>query len=517
MHILYFDLLKMENVKITIRNYRSIPFNNPVSYDMGEGITFILGVNNIGKSNLIKIFHELKYSFQAAIDGGVPSFTFNSIGNTVLYSSVKNQRSEETKIEMKLEFGAGNSIQLEINPNDTNNLDIPSYNHRATVSGEPVDARLQDFYHLFANTMYVGSFRTPTFQTSGSYYDIEIGNAFIIVWDAWATGTSVSSRTKIRTLKNELKELFGFNHFDIYPNHSNTNFIVETDDGSFNLDELGGGISHFILVLANALIKEPAFILIDEPENGLHPKMQETFVRILASKAKYGLVATSHSIGLARSVGADKIYSLSKNESGKLLLSRYGENYKPSITNAINELGYSQFVELGGNNILLVEGVTDIKCFKEILRKYGIEQHFIIMDLGGSSLISEDRHEELSDVRRLNAKSYNIIFDSEITEEGETLKKKFQDFKNMCEGLNFNVFVTEFHSTDNYITQAAIDKELGNNYTALGKYENLNNRPKENKWGKSLNWRMFREMDKSDFEGTDLDEFISQTLVPLTE
>ena len=56
MHILYFDLLKMENVKITIRNYRSIPFNNPVSYDMGEGITFILGVNNIGKSNLIKNF-----------------------------------------------------------------------------------------------------------------------------------------------------------------------------------------------------------------------------------------------------------------------------------------------------------------------------------------------------------------------------------------------------------------------------------------------------------------------------
>lgn len=75
--------------------------------------------------------------------------------------------------------------------------------------------------------------------------------------------------------------------------------------------------------------------------------MQEIFIRTLASKAKYGLVATSHSIGLARSVGADKIYSLSKKPDGKLNLSRFGDAYTPSVTNAINELGYSQFVELG--------------------------------------------------------------------------------------------------------------------------------------------------------------------------
>lgn len=58
--------------------------------------------------------------------------------------------------------------------------------------------------------------------------------------------------------------------------------------------------------------------------------MQEIFIRTLASKAKkYGLVATSHSIGLARSVGADKIYSLSKKPDGKLNLSIDSETLIP--------------------------------------------------------------------------------------------------------------------------------------------------------------------------------------------
>lgn len=87
----------------------------------------------------------------------------------------------------------------------------------------------------------------------------------------------------------------------------------------------------------------------------------------------------------------------------------------------------------------------------------------------------------------------------------------------MCENLGFNVFPTEVHSTDNYITKAAIDKVDGGGYTALGKYESLTSRPKENKWGKSLNWRMFREMERKDFEGTKLDQFITEVLVPLTK
>ena len=399
-------------------------------------------------------------------------------------------------------------------------LENPSFKFRFNAEnkvGKTVqDREYEGLFQIFRKSMYVGSFRTPLWLSSPPYFDISVGESFIQNWDSWATGTSLANRTKIRDLKKELKELFQFNHFDITVTQDKKNFIIETDDGSFYLNELGGGIGHFILVLGNALIKQPGFILIDEPENALHPKLQEKFIRTLASKAKYGLIATTHSIGLARSTG-DKIYSLTKNNEGRIKLSDFGENYNSSISNNISELGFSQFMELGGNNVLLVEGRTDIKCFKEILRKYNIEHHFIIMDLGGAGFINGKSLEELAELKRLNAKSYNVIFDSEFDSEDAVLKEDFSAFKENCESLDFNVFPTDFHSTENYLTQRVIDLEIGSGYTALERYENFSDRPSENKWGKTLNWKMFREMTIEEFAGSELDSFIRNKLIPLTE
>lgn len=489
----------------------------PITLELKEGITFILGVNNIGKSNLLKFFYE----FRSVMQGEGAFVGHNSTANipdSKLYSALKNQKSTGESILIKIETD-NQILNFTITP-ISSSLESGQYrflhgeiNNKTGKIFERGDYKM--FFELFKNSMYVGSFRTPSFISNAPYFDISIGQSFINDWDNWANGNDLGKRNKIRTLKNELKELFEFDFFEIAVTQDKKNLIVETDDGTFNLDELGGGIGHFILVLGNALIKEPSFILIDEPENALHPKLQEVFIRTLASKAKYGVIATSHSIGLARST-ADKIYSLTKNSEGTLKLVDFGESYTPSVMSNINELGFSQFVELGGSNILLVEGRTDIKCFKEILRKYNIEHHFIVMDLGGANMINEKSHEELDELKRLNAKSYNVIFDSEIESEGQSLKTDFAKFKAMCEDLGFKVFPTEVHSTDNYITQAAIDSTTNSGYTKLEKHESLKSRTPDNKWGKSLNWKMFREMAKEDFEGTELDSFIKDVLIPLT-
>ena len=38
------------------------------------------------------------------------------------------------------------------------------------------------------------------------------------------------------------------------------------------------------------------------------------------------------------------------------------------------------------------------ELIKEILKKYKIEHHFILMDLGGSNLINEESYEELEEL-----------------------------------------------------------------------------------------------------------------------
>ena len=109
-----------------------------------------------------------------------------------------------------------------------------------------------------------------------------------------------------------------------------------------------------------------------------------------------------------------------------------------------------------------------------------------------------------------------MIFDSEFESEGAALKAEFKAFVTNCEDLNFNIFPTDYHSMENYTTQRVIKMELGLDYVALSKYENFSSRPKENKWGKTLNWKMFMEMTISELDGSALEAIIKNTLVPLT-
>lgn len=499
-------------LKIEIKNYRSFPIDNPIELEIEEGITFILGPNNIGKSNILRLFYELRNLInlenirsdrETAVTIGHSRFDqliHQKSGVDKIHLKVQNE-----EIVTKLQIDSLNPSQFRIKEITTDDRQILDKSRLGLVT------------NLFSNSLYIGSFRTPTFESSSVYFDIKIGTQFITEWNNWSNGPTITKRNAIRELIKELKELFGFNELEISVATDKKNLIITTENGSFLLNELGGGIGNIILVLGNAVIYEPDFILIDEPENGLHPKMQQVFISALASKAKIGLIATSHSIGLARST-ADKIYSLVKNpETKKTKLLPYGTNYTPSISNTISEMSYSQFVELGGNHILIVEGRTDIKSFREILRNYGIEHHYIILDLGGSNMINTDSKEELEEIKRLNAQSYTLIFDSEISQNGEALKPTFNAFKEMCEELGFEVFATDRYSTDNYISQEAIVKILGEGYPVLGKYENLESDERKGngtKWSKKFNWKMFREMNRSDFADTGLDDFINSKMIP---
>ena len=365
------------------------------------------------------------------------------------------------------------------------------------------------------SSLYVGSFRAATFQTSAKHYDISIGNQFVQEWDSWANGTDVAKRRSTEELRKELQNLFGYEHLTIQVPQQKDCLILNTDDGSFRLDELGVGISHFIVVLINALILSPGFILIDEPETGLHPRLQETFVRTLASKARLGTIASSHSVGLARSV-ADRIYTLTREPSGRHSLVPFGQHQKTTLSQSIAEMGYSQFVELGGNNLLLVEGRTDVKAFRELLRLYGIESKFIIWSFGGGEFITADSSkicDELAELKRLNPRSISVICDSERGSSGAALSTSRQCFVDTCTRvLGFNVFVTDLRATENYVTADALKKVFGNRYKPLGPFEKFGSC--SDAWDKNKNWLLFREMTTKSLESTQLHRFILDTLTP---
>jgi predicted ATPase len=515
-----------EPLKLKLSNYRSISAEAPLTIPIERGVTFVVGINNVGKSNILRAFFELRPAFKFVFEeiqhpgrhgGQEPRIQLPRLPADSLF----HQKSKHLATELVIANTRAN-VDLSLSAPEAESLHSDHYKigwrSHAPASDKALQTAAADLVGSLMDTMYVGPLRTPLPSVSGQIRDIHIGVQFIQNFNEWANGDIVERRRKTAELIRELQAIFGYKRFNLTVGKDSSTLMVENDDGTFRLDELGDGIGHFILVLASAMMKSPSLILIDEPELGLHPKMQEAFVRHLAAKAKFGVLATSHSIGLARST-ADKILSLSKNDDGSLSLNPFGQHTTSTLSQSLHELGFSQIVELGATHLLLVEGQTDIKAFREILRHFGIEQHFMIWHLGGAPMLTAERSryaDELNDLLRMQFHSVTVIFDSERSSAAAPANPAFNEFMECCRGLGFHAFQTDYHSTENYVTQAALDKVFPGK-KALLPYLNRNKATDESKWPKSSNWLLFREMSNADFIKTELGQFIETVLVPAVE
>lgn len=500
----------MALLSLTLKNYRPFALDAPMVLDLSEGITFLLGVNNVGKSALLRSFFELRSVMNPGhLESGIGRDAQYNVDLPKPFRHLVHRETPDQPIFVEVVSG-GDGWRIEIRPQGGN-----SENSLCSVKMQPIGQATSQVVELvdayFGRSMYVGPFRTSAAQVSAALYDVNVGNQFVQTWDAWANSERIDSSEQVRLLVSELRQLFGFSEFAVSVSQQKDQLYITTEDGRFSLSELGDGIAHYIIVLGNAMTRRPGMIFIDEPETGLHPRMQETFVRALATKSKFGLAATSHSIALARSV-ADVVLTVTRDSRGRRRCVPYGEHRSETLIQSVSELSYSQYAELGGNHLLLVEGRTDIKSFREILRKFDLDQHFIIWSLNGSDWLKSPREkiiDELAELKRLHPISTSVVFDSERTSEQAILDPALRQFHETCIDLGFEVFPTDRHSTENYITQAALDHVLSG-FTALEPFEAFG--AAKRKWDKNKNWLLFRCMTKQDFDGTGLGRFVSETL-----
>jgi hypothetical protein len=202
----------MDEFEITLKNYRAFSQQAPITFQVSGGITFLLGVNNVGKSALLRAFFELKsfimsglfihaYKQKASvrIESGLPS-TFDRI---------VHRGAPSGPIEVRFaQNGSGwNMMILPIRPPD-----VHSTNCVAIVEaiGDPSDKFAELLQAVFKESLYVGSFRSTAVETTGALFDTQIGKSFVMQWDAWANGLRVDHNTQTEQLEEELRVLFGF-------------------------------------------------------------------------------------------------------------------------------------------------------------------------------------------------------------------------------------------------------------------------------------------------------------------
>jgi hypothetical protein len=353
------------------------------------------------------------------------------------------------------------------------------------------------FCESLGRGIYIGPFRNAINQGSANYYDISVGDAFIKTWNSWKSGNLKTQNLAINRVTEDIRHIFELGSLEISASSDNTTLHLSVDGRPYKLNELGAGIAQFIIVLGNVMIVQPQYVFIDEPELNLHPALQIDFLTTIASYAKRGVVFATHSLGLARSV-AERIYTFQR-KTGVVSVTPFEQT--PNYPEFLGEMSFSGFKDLGGDRILLVEGVHDVKTAHQFLRQIRKDHKVVVLPLGGDQLARGGVELELAELKRLS-KNIFVLVDSERDAATSPPAPKRLAFERVCRKLGFDICVTERRAIENYLSDRAVKIVKGSKYSGLKPYEKLADSPLG--WDKGEGWRIAREMESSELRGTDI-------------
>ena len=98
--------------------------------------------------------------------------------------------------------------------------------------------------------------------------------------------------------------------------------------------------------------------------------------------------------------------------------------------------------------------------------------------------------------------------DSERNSEADTLGSVRLAFKEACDKLGIPCHVLERRAIDNYLTDRAVRRVLGESYRGLSPFERLGDVTPH--WPKGQNARIAAYMEAAEVESTDLGAFLSE-------
>ncbi len=521
-------------VDLTIKNYRCFADPHPARVALRPGFTAFVGVNNSGKSSLLKFFYELRGLLQVlvppghllnAVRGQVQSFSVSAATPdiTQLFSKT-NGRPLEIVFSVRSPYlQGGNVVDVHLGVTvlrDSNNFTATIRVGGETLAGEQVQFSGGNLHYRgnaviefqeipqtigsMARALYIGPFRNViNIGGNEDYFDIRIGQSFVEEWKVHKSGPQRQQNEAAYRLTRDIQRLFGFETLEINPSPDSRTLQLIINGKSFGLNEVGGGVSQFVVVLANASFRRPTYVLIDEPELNLHPSLQIDFLTTLGSYASEGVIFATHNIGLGRAV-AERLYAFKRVGEFETEVRPY--ETIPRLSEFLGELSFAGYQEMGFEKILLVEGPSDVKTIQQILRMHGKEHQIVLLPLGGGTLINAGSEPQLHEIKRIS-NNLAAIIDSELRDRGAVLSGDRQGFVEACTRAGVKCHVLERRAIENYLSDRAVKALKGDKYRALRPFERLGDVSPA--WGKEENWRIAREMSRDELDGTDLGAFVA--------
>lgn len=527
---------------LTLRNYRAID-GSGITIPLGSSFVALVGPNNSGKSSVLRALFELRAALMTLSIVALDEFSdaFQPQGGSRLpvalpagervhpsWSDTANPRLEIqfarrigdpyslTKLTVivssshrcRLEFEkADGTVVTELSGGMTNLHDAGRY---LTVLRAPwgetwVDWPLiQSDLVWLSNLMYVGAFRNVVNSGGGELFDVSVGSAFISRFDEMKTGSDPLANEAILALSRRIAEVFELNSFDISASADKTHLVCMVDGRSMRLSELGAGLAQFVLVGASVLVRRPNILLIDEPELNLHAALQPRLLALVGEALAGPLIFATHSVGLARS-SADMVFVLARGDDGSTRCQNYLEADNLSLS--LGELGYGGLLDAAHKAVLLVEGATEVRLFKELLARRGLAGKVVVIPMGGDGLAIGGREVELEELNRLSDNVFAIV-DSERTTSTSDPAARRSAFGEACARLNIDCTITERRATENYL-----DQDLARTIFRVAnapKFGWFDQPSPDWSWRKDQNWKIAARMPDSAWSGTDVESMLER-------
>lgn len=165
--------------------------------------------------------------------------------------------------------------------------------------------------------------------------------------------------------------------------------VLETDSGNFSIDAVSGGIASIIelawMIYMYAPSDKTFTVLFDEPENHLHPELQQTLLpNLLDAFPNVQFIIATHNPFIISSVESSVIYVLDYNEKKKVTATLLENITKAASSNEIlrEVLGITSTFPLWAStkidfliNETISKGISEssLSDFREQMKKLGFD------------------------------------------------------------------------------------------------------------------------------------------------